>query len=114
MLDIEAKTSLYIKVKYKKIIELCINNEVDDIYHFIPHSLRYNILNYTLKLASLPFTIISGVTEFLTFGTFSLKYFNVGKIFSNKMNQNISKKVLYGLPEENIMVPKNWTTKMIE
>lgn len=68
MLDIQSNTSFLIKDKYNEIKNFYINKDSDDIYNFTPHALRYNILKYTLKIASLPFAMLSQVIEFVTFG----------------------------------------------
>lgn len=101
MLDIQSNTSFLIKDKYNEIKNFYVNKDSDNIYDFTPHALRYNTLKYTLKIASLPFAMLSQAIKFVTLGSVSLKHFNLFNIFLEKMDRSIYKKISYGLPEEN-------------
>lgn len=101
MLSTAGLISLLIRDKYTEIKKFSKDSSDLDIYDLTPHPPRYNILKYTLKLISLPITALVQTTKFVTLGALDLKYLNVSKIFLDKMNQNISKKILHGLPEEN-------------
>ncbi|HJD62544.1 MAG TPA: hypothetical protein LFW14_03090 [Rickettsia endosymbiont of Degeeriella rufa] len=94
MLSLEAKTFLYIENRYKEI------KEFHNVYDLTPHPTRYNILKYTLKFISLPFIIAIQAIKFVTLGTVSLTYLNIGNTLLKKINKSIEKKIKEGSCKE--------------
>lgn len=94
MLSLEAKTFLHIENRYKEI------KEFHNVYDLTPHPTRYNILKYTLKFISLPFIIAIQAVKFVTLGTVSFTYLNIGNTFFKKINKSIEKKIKEGSCKE--------------
>lgn len=94
MLSLEAKTFLHIENRYKEI------KEFHNVYDLTPHPTRYNILKYTLKFISLPFIIAIQAIKFVTLGTVSLTYLNIGNTLLKKINKSIEKKIKEGSCKE--------------
>ena len=115
MLGTQDIISILIRNKYAELTQFYTNkngeavHNSEDIYEFTPHPLRYSALKCIFKLSALPLSMIVGVIRYSTFGTFKPTWINFTKIFLDKMNEGISKKILHGLPEENTMdqtIPK--------
>lgn len=67
-----------------------------EIYNLTAHPTRYSILGYSLNVLSLPLVVISGVVKLFSGGMISINnVINVPKILKDKMDQGISKKILY-------------------
>lgn len=101
MLDTNDIALLLIKNRYKDIKEFYINKEVGDVYDFTPHSIRYTCLKYCLSAVSIPLSLVISGVKTITCGGLTLAWLNFPKIFLQKMNQGVSKKILHGLPEED-------------
>lgn len=69
-----------------------------EIYNLTTHSTRYSILGHSLNVLSLPLVVISGVVKLFSGGMISINnVINVPKILKDKMDQGISKKILYAV-----------------
>lgn len=97
-------SKIFIEDRIKETIETLYNIErgkvyrVHDIYNLTSHEGRYSILNYGLSILSMPLIVVTGVIKFFSGGMVSInKVINIPDILKDKMDQAITKKILYGL-----------------
>lgn len=68
-----------------------------DIYNLTTHVGRYSILNYGLSILSMPLLVVSGIVKFCSGGMVAInQVINIPDILKDKMDQAITKKILYG------------------
>ncbi|KJV91153.1 hypothetical protein [Rickettsia bellii] len=68
-----------------------------DIYNLTTHVSRYSILNYGLSILSMPLLVVSEIVKFFSGGMVVInQVINIPNILKDKMDQAITKKILYG------------------